>query len=673
MANFRIVFINYYNGNLLADGFQINVFDRITNVLIDSAIIGQYPAHPNAGEATFTNLHGNSVYRIEFVGMGAPTGSHYMDVGIDSTIFTVPIYYQENVLSTFTNTTSAIILVAPGNYLSIPVYDVTGFSVNEYVLVAGDYGVFLAIITSLDYTNEIIYCVVTELLAGNPGDILQSDALVTLFAPDSFKGNPGIPGTNGSGSTITTNTLTMSTSAVVYEVDVFDGTAFPNNSNLLISDNVNTFTGYVSAGGTTNNLFVYATSIPASGYIFNSGSTVTFTGVQGIQGIQGIQGNQGIQGIQGNVGPQGPGSSHTISDILCPNVSNFQPLIVADNTAFPVGSYILVTAGLNTNFSGIVTSTVSTTGIIISVQQANGSGNDIPVGSVVTFSGPASNVPGPQGDQGLQGLQGEMGYPGHGSTIAIQPVPIQPIGTQIQIPVEDPIGFPPLSYAILTDGVYSIVGQITAMNIQTSTVGMRIIAIPNGNPGVSVLQGATLSYSGIPGPKNIFNIGQFGTVFYQDMGLNNVRFNSQTSINNVTPVGTLVFRLPNTLPVSYRVVVEFDGSVYTNGTLAHSNRVLLGISSNAAPTVASNTSSTLSGIGEPIQAKPTLYYNNVLADGLFIAGNVGNISQSTHLKYVGTFPPGIQLDFTLIGAAYEQFTTFYVQGILTATCYPLYQ
>lgn len=681
MSTFTVVFINYFDGSLLPDGLRVNVYPvgvvPNNNNLLDSAVIGAFPSQPNAGETMFSNLSGETIYQIQFVGPNPPTGSHYMAINEDL-LLTVPIFYGPGHFpQIWTLTDNQIELVAPGQLISLPVDDVTGFIVGSYVLFCGNLGVFLGVLSNIDYANEVLNIVVTELLIGNVGDIVQSGAHISEFYPGDFQGPQGNPGVNGNGSTITVagsaGTITIPGTGNFVDVNVVNGSAFPNFTTLLVTDNVNSFTGYVSGGGTTNNLSVYVTYVPPGslGTTLASGSFVTFSGPQGPMGLTGAQGASGMIGLTGLQGDPGPGSTYLLQQLTCQAYGTTQALHVNDVRAFPVNSYLLATDGVSSTVAGVVIGNDGNHLLEITVLSTT-LNNVMVSGSTVTFSGPVglpSIVPGPVGPVGPQG---SIGLPGHGSTITLAPVRIFPIGTQIQFPVVDVQGFPPLSYVLITDGVYSMTGQVTTAQLATNILSIRINAIINGTVGLSILQNAVVTYSGPPGPPGTTNIGDFGTVLFKDNVITSPAiFYSGTGISQVTALSSMNFILPNNKVVNYRVIFEFDGNVFTNQQLNQSDVVYLGVASNSS-VGASNIAGVFAGVTENLTSAPVIEYTNIVTDGMFKVGTPTSQGSNTHLKFVGTFGPNTQVDFTLVGAAVQQFSSFYVEGIMTATCYPLY-
>lgn len=670
-----IVFINYFNNDLLADGIIVKVYPlgmpANDSNLVAQGIIGAYPSIANAGQLTVSGLFANEIYYVNFIGQNAPTGSHFLATN-DSPIVTSPIYYQTNLPSTFSNTTSDFVLTDVESLITIQVADASVFAINEYVLVTGNNDVFVGLITHVDTINSTISIFITRILAGNVNDTIYAGAFVSAFEPDDFRGIAGDSGQNGYGSTITTTVIDNPSVGNILNVGVANGQAFPNGIPLFISNSVSGFlTANVSANGSSNLLSLNITSISASGIHFPIGSTVSFTGLQGIQGNQGLQGLVGFAGPTGNVGPAGPGSTSLMLPCTTAAISASQQLSVINNTAFPVNSYALLTDGISAIMSGYITNKSGLNILSMFVQQSNYPGSIIPTGSTLTFSGPASYIPGPQGIQGNQGIQGQ-GIPGNGSTTALNNIILKPIGTLIQVPCVNSQAFPVFSYVLLSDGITAFTGKIIANNTTTNVMGVQIVNIINGFPNITTLDTPVVSFSGPPGQISNVALGKQGTSLFEDSTFSTpIVFYSGAGITASSVINTMSILLPSIIPVNYRVIVEFDGNVATNQVLTN-NQVYLGLSSSQK-NFATLPGGTFARYDANLKPIPTINYPNMLADGLFLAGSGSQANQNMHLKYIGTFSFGSNLDFTLVAGAVQLATSFYVQGIMTITCYPVYQ
>ena len=453
-----------------------------------------------------------------------------------------------------------------------------------------------------------------------------------------------------SGATVTTALFTCLTAGSSAFIQVADNTAFPPFSYLLATDGVSsTISGQVTATSGSSGIF-FTVQSSTSGNILGIGSTVTFTGPIGL------------------TGPAGPGATFTTAPFTCTAAVSALPatLNVVNNTAFPPNSYVLATDGNNATIMGQVLSQGATNQIVINVLQST-VGQLLETGSVVIQSGPPgpkSTTPGPQGPTGF-------GLPGHGSTILSQPLLIYPIGTLTSIYVQDTTAFPVFSYLLISDGNYAITAQVKSVNSSTN-LGIRILNINSGTAGLSIQTGGIVSFSGPPGLPGKTNVGDLGTVFFQDLAINSpVMFNSGYIFGIPSTIGTMNFYLPNNLLINYRVVVDFTGNIVTNQTLT-STTGYIGIVSSAAQ-YATNSSSTFASIQESINPGPVINTSNLIADSSGIIGTVTNNSTNLTAKYIGTFNSGTQLDFTVVASATQLTTTFYVTGILTVTCYPIYQ
>lgn len=266
---------------------------------------------------------------------------------------------------------------------------------------------------------------------------------------------------------------------------------------------------------------------------------------------------------------------------------------------------------------------------------------------------------------------------GHGATTTTQAVKIFPIGALIPVYVQDATAFPSLCYVLITDGIYALTGQVTVSDIINNILSVRITSIINGVVGLSLQHTATVTFSGPPGKPGYTKIGDLGTVLFKDFSINSpIEFVSDSIPLNPNIINVSTFILPNNQTIQYRIVAEFIGNIVTNQALTN-NLCYLGIASSAA-IGAINTSGTFAGYSEsatsPIAA-PVINYPTIIADSVYnvnIPNGPNNIINPT-VKFIGTFGAGIQLDFSIIAAMVQPNTTFYIQGIFTILCYPLYQ
>jgi hypothetical protein len=165
----------------------------------------------------------------------------------------------------------------------------------------------------------------------------------------------------------------------------------------------------------------------AQGAGFQGAQGAGFQGAQGFQGSIGNQGNngnqgfqgpsggaQGAQGAQGSIGLGFSGltstSQYTISSGLIGGILSFTTNLNASQTAFAVGSRIIVTPtsatgsyilGVVTNFSG-----TNLNLYVDIISTAEGAGPFTQWGITLTGSIGAQGFQGAQGRQGFQGAQG---------------------------------------------------------------------------------------------------------------------------------------------------------------------------------------------------------------------------------------------------------------------------
>jgi hypothetical protein len=391
--------------------------------------------------------------------------------------------------------------------------------------------------------------------------------------------------------------------------------------------------------------------------------------------------------------------TNTTNSFTLPISGTLSSIGVLSVGIFHVGDYIIV-ANTNNVFIAFITNIDNVNNIIyfIVVEILIGNSDDIiPTNSLVLLSrqyiygnnfiglqGPIGltglqgqtglqGVSGIQGPTGITGPQGTAGAAGIGPAMTLAPIIIYPIGTKIQFTVTNVLAFPVLSYILISDSVYSISGQVVSADSSTNTLSIRINSIINAIIGLSISAGAIVTFTGAPGPAGTTNIGDFGTSFYHDNIINNpALFYSNNGISQVTTLSSMNFYIPNNTNLNYKVIFEFDGNVFTNQQLHSSNIAYLGVASNASK-FASDLGGTFAGVTENISPAPVIDYPNMVTDGVVTVGTPVSQGNSVHLKFVGTFGPETQVDFTLVGCAVQSLTSFYVTGMMTATCYPLYE
>jgi len=158
-------------------------------------------------------------------------------------------------------------------------------------------------------------------------------------------------------------------------------------------------------------------------------------------------------------------------------------------------------------------------------------------------------------------------------------------------------------------------------------------------------------------------------------------FFSGTGVNDATVINTMNFILPNNQPLNYRVTAEFTGNVVTNQEISPfvigSNIAYVGITSSAAQ-AAANVAATFAGYTEYMQGPfggPVINLPTIIADGACTVNTAisTNTDNNVVTKYIGTFASGMQLDFSIVACAIQPSTSFYVQGMLTITAFPIYQ
>ena len=82
-----------------------------------------------------------------------------------------------------------------------------------------------------------------------------------------------------------------------------------------------------------------------------------------------------------------------------------------------------------------------------------------------------------------------------GATVTTSNVTMVAAGTPISIPVALGVGFPNLSYILLSDGTFGFIAQVTSGG-GTTTLTANVLQNLNGSPGTTIASGSTLGYAG---------------------------------------------------------------------------------------------------------------------------------------------------------------------------------
>lgn len=682
MTQFQVIFVNYYDSKFLADGITVSIYPfGVTPSpanLLQSAVIGAYPAQSGTGEAILT-LQSYTEYQVTYSGTNIPSGNHYLYTKGDIR-FTVPIYFQSGpTVNTFTYTSRDLFVPGAGSLLAVPVVDSSQFHPNDFVIISSTVGVILAIINSIPTSTEID-CVVNTILSGSFSATIPMNSLVSLFVPNSFKGLPGAPGLKGlTGSGVTTTdpisglTIVPAVTGVSFQLPVVDGTGFPNFTYITLSDGTTSLTGKVFAGGGTNLLTIayYGQTSGAPGATIAAGATLTFSGPQGIQGNPGLKGDKGDKGDKGL---KGSGPTVTVFTVQYPSLpSTAIVLPVSDTTAFPVNSYIIATDSVSSTLYGQVTSIPGDNTLHVNI--ITSTGTQMTSGSLVTFSGPIgapSTVPGP-----VSTTPGPIGPPGHGATITTTPILVAPIGTLIQLTVENNTAFPIYQYVLITDNVYAITGQIQVVDLANKILGVRIYSVQNATVGSQIQPGASVTFSGPPGPPGTLESGSPGTVLFKNLQLpfDTTYFNTGSGILTNTSLGpVLQLKLPgvleNGLSPNFRVEVELNGAMATNQMITSSN-AYLGIGTTTAP-IPGTASRIFSGYLSPPQPASTIPNATCLGDAPLKISQPGISGAPCIVKFYGTYAANTTLAFSVLATAQEPNATLYVSAELTIKAYPIY-
>ena len=692
MPNLEIIFINYFSSNFLEDGIICNFYQFgqpiSPSTLIETETVGAVV--PNAGTVVTTQLQYNNLYLVQFTGPGAPGTTQYVIVGEES-LFTCPIYFYNQVLSApyITYTSNDITVSIPGSLLNIPVDSTVGFGANDFLLISGINAVFVAQVVGIE--SNSLDVIVVQVLAGASGNLLNANSIVAEFDLSALKGEPSIipgpigpqgnigltgqigpigpQGPQGNGPTTLTAPVQLTPPGTLIAIPVVDGDAFPTGSTIIVSDNIaNTFTALITSNGLTNQFNVVVQSIQLGnlGDFLPIGSIVSFSGAIGPTGAIGNTGATGATGATGNTGATGatgPGSTLTTSTVTIPATGITVDIPVLDNTAFPIFSYGILSDG-NFAFSGQITATQAMSSVTILNQNIiSGTATDvISSGATLSFSGVASTIPGPPG-QSIIGPIGVTGSPGHGSTTLIGTLNIPPINFLVSINVVDATAFAVYSYLLISDGQYSFIGQVgkQVTNTTPNTLNVRCVHITSGYIGLTIQSGAIICPSGPPGPANNTTnaLGALGTSFEQDAVIS-ATFNSGNGITSFSAFSGKNFNIPSLPLINYRIMAELNCIVTTNNVNANGN-VILGIGSTTPL-------ATVKGATFVNGTSPTIPASQTVADGIVVP----NSGVASVVKYIATYGPNQQLNFSVLASAYDSNVTYNINGILTILCFPFY-
>ena len=167
--------------------------------------------------------------------------------------------------------------------------------------------------------------------------------------------NPTGPIGPGAYSTTTAGVVIPSVGAVV-AVPVASGAAFPNGIDIVASDGTHALHGKITSGGLTTSLSVTVDAIVlgASGNTIANGALVVPSGQAGPTGAP------GATGATGPIGPNGHGATSSTAAVTIPAVGSSASVTVADATAFPDGTYGIISDGTHA-FAFQVTAVASQT------------------------------------------------------------------------------------------------------------------------------------------------------------------------------------------------------------------------------------------------------------------------------------------------------------------------
>jgi hypothetical protein len=331
---------------------------------------------------------------------------------------------------------------------------------------------------------------------------------------------------------------------------------------------------------------------------------------------------------------------------------------VVSSAAFVINDSVLVSC-TGTIFVLLVMSMDATdlTGMITQII-AGTAYTAIPIGSDVVV---ANAFTGPQGS---------------GVTTTTSTTQIYPVGTKILVNVADVTAFPVFTYVLISDGVYSLTGQVVSQGLNTLSV--RILTTQNAVAGSTLALGAVVTFSGPVGPPGATQVGDQGTTLFYDLLITPAnQFNTQSGPIVSSVLGIINFSLPgglnNGLSPNYRIVAELVGTMATNQALTFSNIGYFGI---GCATQGVQTSALFSGYtsGNYGAANfPIISNSQCVADTSVVIANPSTGGYPAITRFIGTFGSNSALSFSVLGAGTQPNVTLNPSASLTITCYPLYQ
>ncbi len=236
--------------------------------------------------------------------------------------------------------------------------------------------------------------------SGQPATPAGTTAFATITVPISASGitsgdiayllptmNPTGPIGPGAYTTTTAGVVIPSVGSSV-SVPVASGAAFPNGIDLVVSDGTHAIHGSVISGGETASLSVRvdAVLLGSTGNTIASGATTVPAGQAGPQGAT------GATGPTGPAGPNGHGATTSTAAVVIPAVGSSASVTVADATAFPDGTYGLISDGSHAFAFQVTAVSGLTLTLLCTAISLGAAGNTVASGAAVTFSGaPASS------------------------------------------------------------------------------------------------------------------------------------------------------------------------------------------------------------------------------------------------------------------------------------------
>jgi hypothetical protein len=92
---------------------------------------------------------------------------------------------------------------------------------------------------------------------------------------------------------------------------------------------------------------------------------------------------------------------------------------------------------------------------------------------------------------------------GHGSTTTTMNITTPAVASNRTVPLVDGVAFANLAYLMVTDGTHAFIGQVSSGG-GTNSLVVTCLQIVGGSAGDTINTGATVTFSGIPGPNGIF-------------------------------------------------------------------------------------------------------------------------------------------------------------------------